>query len=140
MNAKRILPWKEADEHFYRAHVCMIAETSIGAYAIIDRGKYVNKFAWILEEAEWEYSKVYRYVDTIDAAMDACEADYIERCSEFLRVAGLGDVVVPIKVAIDAHDTVISSRHFWVKFADMLARFDNAINGLSAAIDAASKE
>jgi hypothetical protein len=86
MNAKRILPWKEADEHFYRAHVCMIAETSIGAYAIIDRGKYVNKFAWILEEAEWEYSKVYRYVDTIDAAMDACEADYLSRCTEFLSL------------------------------------------------------
>jgi hypothetical protein len=86
MNAKRILPWKEADEHFYRAHVCMIAETSIGAYAIIDRGKYVNKFAWMLEEVEWEYSKVYRYVDTIDAAIDACEADYVARCTEFLTL------------------------------------------------------
>jgi hypothetical protein len=35
--------------------------------------------------------------DTPDAAMDACEADYIARCSEFLRVAGPGEVVVKVE-------------------------------------------
>jgi hypothetical protein len=128
-DTKRILSWEDDGNESY-------AGTDIGEYQIY----FDFEFGWgatfdndcILDFPNGENS--------LDVAKSVCEADYVARCTEFLRVAGPGEVVVPIKVAIDAHDTAISSRHFWVKFADMLARFDNAINGLSAAIDAASKE
>jgi hypothetical protein len=128
MNGKRILPWEDDGNDSF-------AGTTIGEYEIM----FDYEYGWgatfngkLLEFPNGENS--------LDVVKSVCESDYISRCTEFLKLAGPGEVVVPIKVAIDAHDTAISSRHFWVKFADMLARFDNAINGLSAAIDAAKGE
>lgn len=142
---KRILPWKkETDDEKYQWLNGDISEDGFRACTMwsdyIAYPRLDGNWGWAHLVADGEYWDANGVCEHADAALDACEKDYTSRCTEFLRVAGPGEVVVPIKVAIDAHDTAISSRHFWVKFADMLARFDNAINGLSAAIDAASKE
>jgi len=55
------------------------------------------------------YDDGYWYTDGLDdghladadAAMDACEKDYIARCSEFLRVAGPGECVVKVDQLIE---------------------------------------
>jgi hypothetical protein len=79
--------------------------------------------------------------DTAAAAMDACEADYIARCSEFVRVAGPGECVVKTglleNIVADLRDRCSLSDEFC---ANRCSGKYCHVKDLTAAIDAASKE
>lgn len=139
---KRILLWEEADQRFYTDHVCMIAKTSIGTYGIINRAPHVKDFAWLLEEARWEYSKVYECAATLDAALDACEADYLARCTEFLRLAGPGEVVVAGEDVARLVRLALAScpERARVGSCESCKPTDCEIHRITAAIDAAKGE
>ncbi len=85
-DTKRILPWEFRDN----AHNVAQAITKVELYWIHPKE---GKFMACIDDEVLNSISTH---DTLDAAMDACEADYIARCSEFLRVAGPGQVVVEI--------------------------------------------
>jgi len=68
----------------------------------------------------------------LSTAQDLCESDYIERCSEFLRVAGPGECVVMVDDLI----ALLSIHNVGACCGDI----DKIVERLTAAIDAASKE
>jgi hypothetical protein len=142
MDTKRILPWRGDDRRFYSEHVCMAAKTDIGSYGIIDDTECGEKFAWMLEEARWEYSKMYGLADTLDAAMDACEADYLARCTEFLRLAGPGEVVVAGEDVARLVRLALAScpERARVGSCESCKPTDCEIHRITAAIDAAKGE
>jgi len=84
MNGKRILPWEDDDWNWR-------VETRIGNISIVrdeESGEWSAQ--WVYDDADdW----IGDYPD-VESAITACEADYIARCSEFLRVAGPGECVV----------------------------------------------
>jgi len=87
----RVLKWIDDDWNFS-------VETRIGILSCVLDDDYKAWHAkWIFDDAKWIFDDAddsLGYFDTAAAAMDACESDYIARCSEFLRVAGPGECVV----------------------------------------------
>jgi hypothetical protein len=75
----------------------------------------------------------------LSSAQDICEADYIARCSEFLRVAGPGECVVKVEDVIEARRILTNLRQ---RYGSNIHRepVDDLIESLTAAIDAARKE
>lgn len=74
----KVLKWKR----HATAAGCWIAEPKTGRYLAFNDGYW---FSGMPNR---------KRAPSLAAAMDACEADYIARCSEFLRVAGPGECVV----------------------------------------------
>jgi hypothetical protein len=115
-----VLKWIDDDWNFS-------VETRIGILSCVRDDDEKDWHAkWIFDDIDDSIG----YFDTAAAAMDACEADYIERCSEFLRVAWPGECVVKVKdlkVVLDDY-----------RAADL---FDGDVaDRLTAAIDAATGE
>ena len=94
MDKVRVLRWVDDDWNFS-------VETRIGILSCVrNDDDYKGWHAkWIFDDTDDSIG----YFDTAAAAMDACEADYIARCSEFLRVAGPGECVVKVEdvLAVD---------------------------------------
>ena len=85
-DTKRILPWEFRDN----AHNVAQAITKVDLYWIHPKE---GKFMACIDDEVLNSISTH---DTLEAALDACEADYVERCSEFLRVAGPGECVVKV--------------------------------------------
>jgi len=79
MNAKRILKWREHKEDMQ-----WTASASTGSYMIICwiRGTFSAFRTVTASNAHIGVPEHY----TLDAAIDACEADYLSRCTEFLTL------------------------------------------------------
>ena len=87
MDKVRVLKW----EHNVYGDDSWVAQTKFNAYVIdLVRGKYRLDAAYYIQE-----------FDTLEQAQDGAEADYIARCSEFLRVAGPGECVVKVDQLIE---------------------------------------
>jgi len=122
MDKVRMLKWE------YNPIACeWHAETKFVTYKAYDEGYW---YADGLDDG---------YADTAAAAMDACETDYIARCSEFLRVAGPGECVVKVEDVIEARRILTNLRQ---RYGSNIHRepVDDLIESLTAAIDAARKE
>ena len=120
MESKRVLKWIDDDWNFS-------VETRIGILSCVRDDDEKDWHAkWIFDDIDDSIG----YFDTAAAAIDACEADYIARCSEFLRVAGPGECVVK---AADLETAVNELR-------DLCGPDCTSVAKLTAAIDAAGKE
>ena len=75
-DTKRILPWEFRDN----AHNVAQAITKVDLYWIHPKE---GKFMACIDDEVLNSISTH---DTLDAAMDACEADYISRCTEFLTL------------------------------------------------------
>jgi hypothetical protein len=70
-----VLKWESNDEND-----CLWAETMQGEYMVCE----LNGGGWDCMFRDWQLdSKIY---ETKQAAMDACEVNYIARCTEFLTL------------------------------------------------------
>ena len=87
MDKARVLKWEHWDEDLWTA------DTTVDAYNV-QQHDYRDGSTKYEASCNNEWPRDIGAFDTPDAAMDACEADYIARCSEFLRVAGPGECVV----------------------------------------------
>ncbi len=125
MDKVRVLKWELYDNPHN------IAE----AYTMIDNYWIHPKDGQFLACIDDEVLVSIGAFDTAAAAMDACEADYIERCSEFLRVAGPGQVVVQAE-DLTRIVTWFRGDARTVPHADM----DATLGRFKAAIDAAGGE
>ena len=120
MDKIRVLKWIDDDWNFS-------VETRIGILSCVRDDDEKDWHAkWIFDDIDDSIG----YFDTAAAAIDACEADYIARCSEFLRVAGPGECVVK---AADLETAVNELR-------DLCGPDCTSVAKLTAAIDAAGKE
>jgi len=117
-----VLKWIDDDWNFS-------VETRIGILSCVRDDDEKDWHAkWIFDDIDDSIG----YFDTAAAAIDACEADYIERCSEFLRVAGPGECVVMVDDLI----ALLSMHNVGACCGDI----DKIVERLTAAIDAAGKE
>ena len=136
MNAKRILPWEDDGNESY-------AGTDIGEYQIY----FDFEFGWgatFDNDCSLDFPNG---ENSLDVAKSVCEADYVARCTEFLRLAGPGEVVVKVEDAKLCQDQIRCrqsdllveqpvSEMVWAE----LEFTTGLLNRLTAAIDAASKE
>ena len=82
-----VLKWESNDENDY-----VWAETMQGEYMVCE----LNGGGWDCMFRDWQLdSKIY---ETKQAAMDACEADYISRCTERLELVRPGNVQIPAEM------------------------------------------
>lgn len=141
MDGKRILPWEKKFCGYYVDEAVEV-QTVIASYCCLRSGNKTT--AW--RTVGISNDPIGHTFPTLNAAMDACESDYIARCTEFLRLAGPGECVVAIrdlKTVIDdceennTYFDVGENDRFWTKGTEHV---EDACLGLTAAIDAASKE
>ena len=92
----RALPWN------YTLASGWHAATKMGDFRVkyLELSRYTG-WVWYLSNGNRD-DETYRYVDSDVEGVDAAEAFYRDRCSEFLPVAGPDDVVVPRKLAQSA--------------------------------------
>jgi len=118
----RVLKWIDDDWNFS-------VETRIGILSCVRDDDEKDWHAkWIFDDIDDSIG----YFDTAAAAMDACEADYIERCSEFLRVAGPGECVVK---AADLETAVNELRDLCGPDCTSVAKLTAAIDAIKEARD-----
>lgn len=116
-----VLKWESNDENDY-----VWAETMQGEYMVCE----LNGGGWDCMFRDWQLdSKIY---ETKQAAMDACESDYIARCTEFLRLAGPGEVIISIETAKSCMAALDDPQRKKTNPGD-----PTAYGNLTAAIDAA---
>ena len=122
MDKVRVLKWIDDDWNFS-------VETRIGILSCVRDDDEKDWHAkWIFDDIDDSIG----YFDTAAAAMDACEADYIERCSEFLRVAGPGECVVK---AADLETAVNELRDLCGPDCTSVAKLTAAIDAIKEARD-----
>ncbi len=83
----RILPWEDDDWNWS-------VKTKIGDLSVVrddESGEWLAKWVYFDDD-----DTIGRFANA-ELAMDACEADYIARCTEFLKLAGPGECVVDVK-------------------------------------------
>lgn len=83
----RLLPWSHYDEDHWDA------ETKVEAYCV-QQHDYRDGTTAYEASCGNEWPRDLGVFNTPDAAMTACESDYLARCTEFLRVAGAGEIIV----------------------------------------------
>lgn len=125
---KRILPWEDDDWNWS-------VRTRCGDLSVVRDDEHNE---WL---AKWIYvdddDTIGRYPDA-ESAIDACESAYLARCTEFLKLAGPGEVVVSVKDAADAATFMLAAKKGAGIVRDgMLVTPDCIRARLSAAIDAA---
>lgn len=134
MNAKRILPWENWDEGHWEA------ETKVEDYHV-QHHDYRDDTAGYEAYCGNDWPRELGVFDTPGQAIDACEADYIARCTEFLRVAGPGECVVKVEDVADTATFMLATKKGAGIIRDgVLVTPDYIRERLTAAIDAAKGE
>ena len=120
MDKVRVLKWKPDLNGWWKA------VTLNGTWYAHDEGH------WRLAGGQWSGQVSDGNLST---AQDLCESDYIARCSEFLRVAGPGEVVISIETANSCMAALDDPQRKKTNPGD-----PTAYGNLTAAIDAAGGE
>ena len=123
---RRYLPWQDG-----KPGTLSIKElnTEIGCF-YVGQGKVGFDARFGDDDRYWTFEAD---LETIEDAIAVCEQEYIALCTEFLRLAGPGQVVVGVKLLRDAREMI---RHSGCKCPVC----EGVCTNLTAAIDAASKE
>lgn len=84
----KLLPWEQTDDNNWTAR------TKIDDYHVwmCDFRGECNLIFEASHGSEWRTGLGTH--PTLDLAIAACESDYVSRCTEFLRVAGAGEIIV----------------------------------------------
>ena len=131
MNGKRILPWEAKD--FDRGYQ---VDTQIVSYTVLPHAQWFVAWASVGVSRD----RLGSFFDNADAAMDACEADYLARCTEFLRLAGPGECVVSVKHLRVVANTRSQSKRCSCEECTAIRELITEMESQTAAIDAAKGE
>jgi len=127
----RVLRWQA--RQVSKGNTGMIADTKAGYYEAWANGKAFKGCQLLHHDGPRD----------LNSAIAACEADYIERCSEFLRVAGPGECVVKVADILAVERALNKYRTAEENSGKPYPRTPDwmfPLRGLTAAIDAARKE